>query len=97
MQIVAFWPSALVLAPHPPPGAAEEMEEPPGAGVDPVGLGHSEVGVVPGDRGVGQGRRSARKMQSTTVIGYVIHQRMAAGFVALTTVPGTRYDCERSQ
>ena len=29
-------------------------------------------------------------MQSTTLIGYVIHHRIAAGVSALTTVPGGR-------
>src|SRR5262249_61927049 len=36
----------------------------------------------------GQAGARALKMVSTTVIGMVIHQRSAAGFVALTTRPG---------
>src|SRR3989442_15722401 len=36
----------------------------------------------------GQAGASALKMVSTTVMGMVIHQRNAAGFVALTTRPG---------
>ena len=46
-----------------------------------------EVGVVAGDRPLGASRRDGLEHRVDDGLGMVIHQRIAAGFVALMTRP----------
>ena len=91
-QTVALMPSSVEFR---APAAAERAEvadeELARFRLDAVHLRDDQIGVMAGDHAVGTAGSSALKMVSTIVIGNVIHQRIAAGFTALTTVPGVSF------
>ena len=89
MHTVALTPSSVRFAPKPPPsGPMPPMKKRPSFGEMPLTSATQRSAWCAAMVRSGIAGCIALKTVSTTVIGKVIHQRMAAGFTALTTVPG---------
>ena len=93
--MIPLMPSPSCFAPQPPPEPADLETNPSGP------LGRAVDATSTGRRDARRSRSgsagaSALKIVSTTVIGIVIHIRMAAGFVALTTRPA-EHDLQRTE
>src|ERR1700730_11148578 len=89
MQTVADTPSSLRLAPQPPPsGPKLAMKNSAPFGLMPWQAATRRSAWWPAITRYGMAGASAWNTVSTRGIGEVIHQRIGAGRVALTTRPG---------
>ncbi len=87
-QTTPLMPSSVFLAPQPPPeGPTNPMKNWPSLGEMPWNSAITKSAWWAAMVRSGMAWAIALKMVSTTVIGKVIHLRMAAGLLALTTVP----------
>ena len=88
MHTVALMPSSLYFAPNPPPWGPTGPKKRPLAGSTPYVLAMTRSAWCPAAVRSGTAGANALMIVSTMVMGIVIHMRIAAGFVALTTRPG---------